>query len=363
MSSRFAFTPEDWERIHRDWSAWWEHALDRPLIVLSGYQPGRIPPQPPLYTAQLPETMPVEQILDLYQADLEARCWYGDAMPRWKMTFGAVVLAAFLGAKVNVSSETVWFEPAQPTPIQELRPALNEANPLWRRVTALTGQAAARWQNEVCVSYVDLGGSLDVLASLRSTQNLLYDLYDDPQQVRRLTTSVTSAWLRCFRALDSIIGKSCVGKTSWAPVWASASTYMLQCDFAYMISPHMFVEYVLPDLETCCQEVVYPFYHMDGKGQLPHLDALLALPHLRGIQWIPGEGQPPPEQWLDLLNRIRAASKLCQLFVSPQGARTIVRELGGTGFILAITEEMTPEAAAAFLEEIDQEQKQSLRLT
>jgi hypothetical protein len=54
--------------------------------------------------------------------------------------------------------------------------------------------------------------------------------------------------------------------------------------------------------------------------------------HLHGIQWIPGAGQPPPEDWLPLLKRIRDSGKLCQLYVTPAGALKIVRELGGRGF-------------------------------
>jgi hypothetical protein len=35
-----------------------------------------------------------------------------------------------------------------------------------------------------------------------------------------------------------------------------------------------------------------------------------------------GDGQPPPEKWLPLLKRVRDGGKLCQLFVSAQGAHT-----------------------------------------
>lgn len=124
---------------------------------------------------------------------------------------------------------------------------------------------------------------------------------------------------------------------------------MLQCDFAYMISPAMFERFVLPDLEACCAVLDHAFYHLDGRGQIPHLDLLLSLERLRGIQWVPGEGQPPPEEWLPLLQRIRAANKLCQLTVSPQGARTIVRALGGKGFAFFIQPPPSPDEAQDFL--------------
>ena len=90
----------------------------------------------------------------------------------------------------------------------------------------------------------------------------------------------------------------------------------------------------MPDLVTCCEHLEHGFYHLDGKGEIPHLNHLLSIERLRGIQWIPGDGQPPPEDWLPLLQRIRAGGKLCQVFTSPEGARKIVRDWAGRAFCL-----------------------------
>ncbi len=119
-----------------------------------------------------------------------------------------------------------------------------------------------------------------------------------------------------------------------------------------MISPQMFKRFVLPDLMVCCDELDFAFYHLDGKGQIPHLDILLSIENLRGIQWIPGDGQPPPENWLPLLKRIRDAGKLCQLFVTAAGALEIARQLGGKGFAFYITDTLDDRIGKAFLQEI-----------
>ena len=95
---------------------------------------------------------------------------------------------------------------------------------------------------------------------------------------------------------------------------------MLQSDFSYMISPRMFERLILPDLTACCDALDYAFYHLDGKGEIKHLDMLLSIERLRGIQWIPGDGAPPPEEWMPLLKRIRDGGKLCQVYVTPEGA-------------------------------------------
>jgi hypothetical protein len=343
------FTEQDWERIERDWTAWWAGDLDRPLVMIEGPDPLDVFED---LASNFPLDVSVDVVLDHYQARLEATRFYGDAWPTWWPNFGPGIAAGFLGAQVHSVERTVWFEPAlaeQELGIEDLHVAYNAENVWWQRVRDLTRAAVERWGDRVSVGHTDLGGNLDILASLRTTQQLLLDLYDAPDEVARLAGEITQLWLRYYDELYTIIEKAGRGTTPWAAIWSPRQCYMLQSDFSYMISPQMFERFVLPDLAACCAALDHGFYHLDGKGQIAHLDTLLSLERLRGIQWIPGDGQPPPEQWLPLLQRIRDAGKLCQLYVTPQGARTIVRELGGRGFALYIDQKMSQEEAEDYL--------------
>ena len=87
---------------------------------------------------------------------------------------------------------------------------------------------------------------------------------------------------------------------------------------------------------ACCDFLQDSFYHLDGIGQLRHLDILLSIEKLKGIQWLPGTGRPDPENWLDVLKKIRNGGKLCQVYVSPEGALKIKNSLGGEGFVFYI---------------------------
>jgi 5-methyltetrahydrofolate--homocysteine methyltransferase len=353
------FTDEDWQRIERDWTAWWNGELERPLVLIEEQRPPNVPlPEGVTWDGftptMFPMEMPVDQVIDCYQVFLESRHYYGDAFPRWWPNFGPGVVAGFLGARLNCVKDTVWFSPIEIGDIAGLRLDYDPGNRWWQRALELTRAAVSRWGERVCVAITDLGGNLDILASLRTTQQLLLDLYDTPEEVRRLTGEITRLWLRYYDELYRIVCTAGRGTTPWAPIWSPQRCYMLQSDFSYMISPPMFERYVLPDLAACCEVLEHGFYHLDGKGEIPHLEMLLSLERLRGIQWIPGDGAPPPEEWLPLLKRIRDGGKLCQLFVSPEGAQTVVRELGGRGFALYVQKEMGREEAEAFLKEIYQ---------
>jgi 5-methyltetrahydrofolate--homocysteine methyltransferase len=216
-------------------------------------------------------------------------------------------------------------------------------------VRELTRAAVKRWGDRIAVGHTDLGGNLDILASLRTTEQLLFNLFDAPDEVIRLAAEINRLWLRYYDELNSTIQAAGRGTTPWAAIWSAEQCYMLQSDISYMLSPQMFERFVLPDIAACSEVLDNAFYHLDGAGQIRHLDMLLSLESLHGVQWIPGDGQPSPEKWLPLLKRIREAGKLCQLYVTPQGARTIVRELGGSGFAFFVSQPMSPGEAEDFL--------------
>jgi len=336
--------------------AWWAGELERPLVWLSATDPLQ-QDIPYRYLSNYPLDMPVEELVDLYEPALAATRFYGDAFPYLWINFGPGIMAGFVGSDVHsVSdpSETVWFSTSNPVGIDDLELGYDPRNAWWQRVQDLTAAFVRRWGGQVAIGHTDIGGNLDVLASFRTTEGLLFDVIERPEEVERLVGRITELWLRYYDELDAFIRPRCRGTTCWTPIWSTGKTYMMQSDFAYMISPKMFERFVVPDLTACCAHLDHGFYHLDGKNQIPHLDHLLSISRLRGIQWIPGDGQPPPDRWLPLLKRIRDGGKLCQVFVSPEGARTIVQNLGGQGFLLVIqhdnSEFVDPEKAQAYLD-------------
>jgi hypothetical protein len=353
MPLNLHFPDDGWERIRQDWCAWWAGELPRSLIVLECIEPKDA------VTLHYASTFlgnygweaDASELLDLFISRLEATHYLGDAFPRFWPNYGPGVVAAFTGAGLQATQDTTWFSPTEVESIGKLHILPSADGPWWQQVKTVTQAAVERWGNQLSIGFTDLGGNLDVLAHLRGSQRLLLDLSDDPQEVDRLIWKTHHLWMQCYRALLSLTRNS-QGITCWGPCWSPASGYLLQSDFSYMISPHMFERFVLPDLSACCEDLDYPFYHSDGKGQLAHLDILLSLVKLRGIQWVPGDGQPQAEHWLPLIARIRKSGKLCQVYVSAEGALDILRELGGKGLLLVINETLAPQDGQALLDAI-----------
>jgi hypothetical protein len=98
--------------------------------------------------------------------------------------------------------------------------------------------------------------------------------------------------------------------------------------------PDAFDRFVKPELAASCRRLPDTIYHMDGPGQLRHLDSLLTIPELKAIQWVPGAGQPGVGEWPDVYRKIRDAGKRIQFFTSqdPDGWRVfekIAEQVGG----------------------------------
>ena len=339
---KYGFSDEDWKQHETNWMSWWGQSTDRPLIMAYQHKPtDRV--RPSWWGGKfgrMPFDVPVEAIADEIWDDIGRTTYCGDAWPRTWIDFGPGIAAAFLGGDVDPSTGTLWFYPGiwKNKPLREIKPTYDPNNRWWNRVQDLTRACLEKFDGHAQVGFTDIGGNLDTAASLRETEPLLMDCLDDPEGVDELCRQITPLWLRYFREQVETITPAGRGTSSWAALWSAQRTYMLQSDFSYMISPSQFERWVAPDVATCCKNMEHGFYHLDGKGELPHLDILLSIPELKGVQWIPGDGQPPSTDpvWWPVLKRIRNAGKLVQLYAPAESVLAMAKEVSLKGFAIEI---------------------------
>ncbi|MDY7009808.1 MAG: hypothetical protein SVV80_03560 [Planctomycetota bacterium] len=317
------FDKERWERTSENYRRWWTGELDRPLIKVSvsGRDPGRTKPKLPDYRF-IPfydSSIAAEAIIDRRDYNLSCCSFPGDAFPSTWLNFGAGVVAAFMGANLECGNDTAWFHPPWEQEIANIHFRYDPDNYWLKRVKDLARAAIERWDGLVQTGMTDLGGNLDVLSTFRPSERLLLDLYDHPEDVNRLAWESHELWFRYYTEINEVLQPVNPGYSDWADIYSPEPSYMLQCDFCYMIGPEMFDEFVKPELSAACKRLKNPFYHLDGPGQLAHLDSLLEIPELKGVQWIPGDGSPGMSQWPEVYRKIRAAGKLIQLYLSDSG--------------------------------------------
>ncbi len=345
----------DWERVFDEHAAWWRNARARPLVLACAPREDTPPPAEAAawsFPAHAPD---INYPLRLWEAALEATSYHGAAFPMLWPNFGPGVLAAYFTDyfEYRPESETVWFErPMEWPEIDALD--FSQDNRWWRLTLEATRAAAARAKGRYIVGHTDIGGPLDVLASFRGAQQLCLDLLlEDPARIREACRRVETAWERVYDRLHEIVAPVQRGSSAWMGLWAPGRWYPHQCDFSAMISPADFERFVVPSIERHCAHLDHNLYHLDGPGQIPHLDLLLDIPALQGIQWVPGSGNPQceSERWLPLYRRILERDKLLvlQTFDDPFAVFPLLERLprGRVALIAGLANTRDAEAFAA----------------
>jgi hypothetical protein len=335
------FDTAGWDRIRETSARWWAGELKRPLLYITrkDRDPGRQEPALPWkkYAAAYDFSVSAEAIIDRFDYEISRLRFFGDAFPHFWPNFGAGVIAAFLGAHLESREETCWFLPDRRQEAGEIEFRFDPENTWYRRVSDLCLAAMGCWDGMVQVAMTDLGGNLDIISTFRPGEQLLLDLYDHPEDIKWLTWKANEVWWSYFDALNTMLRPVNPGYTSWTPIFSNAPFYMLQCDFCYMIGPDMFDEFAKPELAASCRRLDHPFYHLDGPGQLAHLDSILSIPELKGVQWIPGAGALDITRWPEVFTKIRDAGKFIQFFGDIRDLDVIIEQLGSPEGIMLIS--------------------------
>jgi hypothetical protein len=351
---------EDWQEAAARCEAWWHgEIVDRAVIQVVAPRPAAGPDY--RYLAAPGGTVTDAQALlrwftdpDLVIPRLEKLAawtyWGGEAMPTVMPVNVRMVAitAAYLGAPYRLvpGSDSAWAGPIIEDWATRPRLAFDPANEWWQMSKRLLDEGARRAPGRYYVGVPDLNSPTEIVALLRGTERLLVDLLECPEEVKRAVDEANAAWLRAWEASIGVIHQWVGGYFYWINIWSDRPSIDLQCDVSCMVSPTLFEEVFLPAIEQQTRWIERTVYHLDGPNAIRHLDALLALPRLRGIQWVPGDGAAPMSKWIPLLRRIQAKGKLLVLSCEPWEVETLLTELEPEGVCLQTscpTQEMAEE--------------------
>ena len=239
--------------------------------------------------------------------------WFAEGFPSYMINLGPGCLAAMLGGEFHYAPDTVWFgEHAACNELDDIcNLSFSDENRMYRVVNDITGKLSTAAAGRYMPAMTDLGGTMDVLASLRG-RALLTDLYDDPEGVEKARDAIDVAWSQAYDESYAVISAAGGGAMSaWMPIWCEGRWYPLQSDFSALISRDFYQRFVDPSIRLQAKRLDHSIYHLDGVGEFPHLSSLLAIEELDGIQWVPGSGKPntAAECWMEMYENIQAAGK------------------------------------------------------
>ena len=286
-----------------------------------------------------------EEVIPRLHARLANTYFGGEAFPvMYPVSINMVaILSNYLGCPMRfVNENTTWSEHILDDWEQRPTYRYDPTNEWWLISERLLTAGVER-SDGYFVGVPDLNGPTEMLSRLRSPQKLALDLYDQPQYIKPALVEINRVWYDYWRACTDIT--QCLGGNfHWMGIWSDKPSTDLQSDFSCMMSPQMFDEYFLPFLDEQTQMVERTIYHLDGPGAEVHLDSLLGLPHLDGIQWVPGAGARPTAEWIPLLQKIQDAGKLVYAYCEAGNVRTLLQELRPEGLMLVVSCDSVSEA-------------------
>ncbi|MHB8902698.1 MAG: hypothetical protein ACYC6Y_28395 [Thermoguttaceae bacterium] len=305
----------DLPEILARFEAWWNgEPLERPLVTIE-VEPDGPPKLPRKSQGSFRERwMDADYVLDCVEARVESGVFLGDTFPTYMPFLGPEICATLFGADLEFKNEETSYSVPVARRVRDIlamEPDLSGV--YWEKIRELTDLSLERGRGRWITGVTDLHTNGDLVAALRDPQSLCLDCADDLDGVRLACEHVTDSFAAIFDDLYGRIAAAGQPCTTWTPALASDRWYTISCDFICMVSPATFREAILPSIRREMAHMRYNLFHLDGPGALKHLDALLDLEELDGIQWVYGAGAGPAQRWIDVYRRIQDAGKCLQI--------------------------------------------------
>ena len=340
----------NWNESLERWRAFWNvDCLDRPGIQLfcpldSNYQQSNTRS----YTSREKWTDPEAFYQTRCQPSEEAR---GEGLcvvyPNW------CGIETEMGADIRYDYGTLWVHPLNGTleDIDFSRFSINS-----KSVTSLLkmlAYAAEHCEQRLFIGLPPMGNPGDTIARMRSYEEYCVDLYENPDLVVKKELELAEIWNQIFEKVFATLQPYQNGTCGWLPAWYEGKSLLLEFDFCALISPEHF-DLFLPAMEARAASAEKTIWHLDGPGELVHLDKILSLPWIHAIQALPGAGIKDPLKWMEVYHKIQAAGKALYVgnSVTIDQARVLMRELKPEGLMLPVRAR-SKEEACCFWEEVN----------
>jgi len=347
------------EKSKERYNAWWRNEIiDRPLVLtyaprkgtdnfFEEYKaaPGHLISY--VLTKRWKERdFDNDYIVDNMKKLASSSYYAGDAFPMLYLNLGPGCLSSFIGCIPEFKDDTIWYHPSEKNEWEHLNAIeIDQNNKYWQIAKNFAAKATEKNNNNYFINDAGLFSGLDIIASIRGTQQLLLDLIEKPEEVKKFNEFITRAFKYFHDGLYSIISAKQEGMIGFLPIWCNKKSATLQCDFSAMISPQMFEEFVIPELISSAKHIDNVIYHLDGPDAVKHLDILLDIEEIDAIQWVPGKGSPPTSEWIPMLKKIQEKKKsICLHPESIDEGEKLLIELEPEGMLIFINTDSEEEA-------------------
>lgn len=324
------------EYIEKRYDEFWNRANeDRPLFNM--HAPKKIAlPEMAAPKGTRERWLDTEYQIRAFRRGMQATAYLAESFPLFNPNLGPDIVGAVCGGcELEFGEVTSWAEEHKLRDYESFPPILfEEANKWWKKIAEITEAAVSDADGDYLVGITDLHPGADAIVSMRGAEETAMDLYLEPDAFKARVWEVFAVFKEMTERLHRIISAKQKGSSNWMGILHPEKLwYVTSCDFAYMISKAHFEEFIVPELLAELDWLDASIFHLDGVGSLKHLDRLLQMDRLGGVQWVYGAGKPTAKHWAEVYQKIQAAGKcveipcefddilpLCEV-LDPQGVR------------------------------------------
>lgn len=284
----------------------------------------------------------IEYVRKFNEYNLASTFFGGEAIPVWGPPAfpGLSQASAYYGdgEQIKLNMETAWREEVISsgplTDYSEKDIAYDPENKWLIRALKLQKASVEYSYHEsipAILTYINPG---DDLADMRGANNLLYDLVDCPEHVKKLDNFLIDQGMKLYDMFFDIIKEKYDGNSGWFRIWGPGKFGVLNNDLSYMISPKMFEEIFLDGIKRLAKFYDYPLYHVDGIGSFNHIENLCQIKEIRAYQIVPGAGKPSPLHYIDVLKKVQSYGKNLHITIAPQEVESALELLSAKGLMI-----------------------------
>jgi hypothetical protein len=275
--------------------------------------------------------------IELFEYQLKHSVFNAETFPIYWPNLGPEVYTAFYGVELEYKEVTSYSISNIKDWSQLDSIKLDFNNLYFRKIEEMTYAALERCSGRYMVGYTDLHPGLDCAAAFRDPQQFCIDILLDPEQVKKLIEISSRDFHLIFNHFDGILKKFNQLSVTWMGIPSYEKMHIPSCDFATMISPEQFDEFVLPVIQNEIEPIAHNVFHLDGKGVAKNVDRILEMPEINAIQWVQGVGDDLPIiQWVPFIKKIQNAGKSVVVDLQVSELEGFIREMDPKGLFLCI---------------------------
>ena len=330
----------DYENSKKRIDAFWNRELlDRPVVQFQLYKSLEERVELPVsrHGSARDKWINAEYQAERNLRNLSNQLFLGDSMPVVCPNLGPDVMAAFYGCPLQFSEVGIIFiEPIMKDITDQKEIRFDWESHYLKSLVEITDSLLDAGKDKFITGMSNWHSGGDCVAALLGPVELAAALITNPERVKNLLEMVENDYQHLYKFFYNKLRHAGQPATTWVPLVSDDKFYVVSNDFSIMISADMYRDLFLDEITRECRFLDHSIYHLDGPGALRHLDAILEISELDGVQFVPSPGDASFRRWAQVYKRIQAAGKCIQVNCDLDEIQEIVACLKPEGLYLNV---------------------------